>query len=136
MHTLDWIPRGAGVNIARAGRCHGWDAVRMPRLWALRVLAHLGDRSGAVVAEEAGASPRYSWLVAAGSADRWAWPEAYEIQVLGEGCRLTVPGLARDRLVRWAVPPGPDRLLTDAARLRAAVAAALVARVTPGAPRA
>ncbi|MBB5933196.1 hypothetical protein [Streptomyces zagrosensis] len=124
----EWIPPGGGVNWTRVGDL-GWHALTLPTYLGNRVLAHLGDGSGAVIQEDIGRE--MTWLIA---------PHAPAVQHLraddrftlagDDGSFLFVPGMTRDHLVWWRIAPEPDRLLTPAARLADAIATTLQ-RTTP-----
>jgi hypothetical protein len=115
---LDWLPiTNTRVQAVRCG--HVWDAVCVPASCGEVVLRLLGDRSGALI-EDLWARLMY-WLVRPGTAD--AWPDWPEVQLLGEACWLTVPGLLCDGSLHWRIRP--DRVedhLTDPDLLRQAVA--------------
>lgn len=120
---LDWLPVGCDIA-PRAAGAHGWDAVRIPRFWAHRVLDALEERAGAVIND----GHCMYLLVAHGAADGLQFPAAHGIGVLGTGTWVVVPGPDRhdgtpgiDRL-RWRTPPTPGgEYLTDVAALQAAV---------------
>ncbi|WP_039937167.1 hypothetical protein [Streptomyces himastatinicus] len=119
-----WTPPcGHELTVLPAGRW--WDAVRATEPVGERALRLLGADSGAVIQDRYG--PLY-WLVRPGAADGW---DVRDVRVLGlstttasyigvpPGHRTTSPG------THWRIAVGPDRYLTDAARLRGALLAAL-----------
>ncbi|MDJ0345221.1 hypothetical protein QMK19_03835 [Streptomyces sp. H10-C2] len=125
---LDWLPaEPQGHAVVPAG-VHGWDAVRIPRFWANRVLDALGDGAGAVIHD----GHCMYLLVAHGTADDLRVPAAHDIAVLGTSTYVAIPGIGRhagtpgiDRL-RWRTPPTPDGdYLTNAGLLQAAIDNAL-----------
>ncbi|MFF7652838.1 hypothetical protein ACFZCY_23960 [Streptomyces sp. NPDC007983] len=116
-------PSGHELTVLPAGRW--WDAVRAAEPVGERALKLLGADSGAVIQDRYG--PLY-WLVRPGTADGW---EVRHVRVLGLSAStasyLGVPPAQRTTRpgTHWRVPVGPDRYLTDAARLRGALVAAL-----------
>ncbi|MBB5933323.1 hypothetical protein [Streptomyces zagrosensis] len=106
----------------------------MPLHLGNRVLAQLGDTSGAVIQEDI--EPHLTWLIE---------PNAPAVQHLraddrctlagDDGSFLFVPGMTRDHLVWWRITPEPDRLLTDAPRLADAITTTLHHRTPGGAAR-
>lgn len=125
--ALAWLPDACTTATLGAG-VHGWDAVRIPRIWAHRVLDALGNAAGAVIHD----GRSMYLMVAQGAADDLMVPAAHDIAVLGAGTYIAVPGADRtaatpgiDRL-RWRTPPTPDgHYLTDVGALQAAVDQAL-----------
>jgi hypothetical protein len=119
---IDWIPRTAGVRNAHCGAI-GWHAIRMPTIWGIRVLRQLGQRTGAIVEDQH--ARRLIWLITNDAAARWELPAAHDIEILGDGYQILIPGTLRDQLLWWLVPPRPHRLLTDPDALLAAIVTAL-----------
>jgi len=118
-----WIPVGPGFRMTAVGE-HGWDIIGVPRIWGRRVLESLGTDTGAVIEDTLG-GPRLFWFIGCGRAAAWQLPQGQGVEVLGEGCRVAIPGRLSGGQVSWRVLPAPDRLLTDAALLRAALLAVL-----------
>ncbi|MFF5715767.1 hypothetical protein [Streptomyces buecherae] len=116
----DWIPSGGGVRWTRVGEL-GWHAFTLPIHRGDRVLAELGEDSGAVIQMDG--EQQLTWLIE-------PWAEAVRhlreregVTLAGDdGSYLFVPGMARARLCWWRVAPEPGRLLTDAGRLAEAYA--------------
>ncbi|MET7764293.1 hypothetical protein ABZS71_20575 [Streptomyces sp. NPDC005393] len=75
------------------------------------------------------------WLIAPGSAR--CWQRIRQVHVLGAGSpAITYIGVppvtyTRGPRLHWHVPVGPDRYLTDAARLREALVRAAIAELGP-----
>ncbi|MBB5935726.1 hypothetical protein [Streptomyces zagrosensis] len=55
----DWIPPGGGVHWSRVGDL-GWHTLTLSTYLGNRVLAHLGDGTGAVIQEDIGR--QMTWL--------------------------------------------------------------------------
>ncbi|MEU7279163.1 hypothetical protein AB0A69_10350 [Streptomyces sp. NPDC045431] len=124
-----WVPpQGPNVELVAAGRW--WDAVRAPSFVGVRVLARLGGDSGAVIEDGFGAT--FYWLVRPGAADAWELPGSY-VAVQGTATYVAVPPVTRTEGpgLRWAVPLGRTRCLTDPALLHATLAAELDAMIGP-----
>ncbi|GAA4686671.1 hypothetical protein [Streptomyces youssoufiensis] len=116
----DWVPPGGGVRWTRVGEL-GWHALSLPCYLGNRVMAGLGEASGAVIEEDVPA--RLVWLIEPKAPAVQHLGDHEEITVAGDdGSYLFVPGMARARLVWWRILPSPDRLLTDADRLVEAIA--------------
>ncbi|WP_324618135.1 hypothetical protein [Streptomyces sp. RTd22] len=126
-------PRGSDVEMAKVGP--HWDVLRAPADIGEPALELLGDASGAVIADYG----LMYWLIPAGHAQHWRGLP--QVQALGvHGTEVTYVGVppadwrAGPRL-HWRVPVGPERYLTDAARLREALVRAIAAepaeRATP-----
>ncbi|MFF5716125.1 hypothetical protein [Streptomyces buecherae] len=117
---FDWVPPGGGVRWTRIGEL-GWHTLSLPYYLGNRVLAALGDESGAVIEEDV--PERLVWLIEPKAA---AVRHLYGHEVVSlagdDGSYVFVPGMARARMVWWRVPPEPERLLTDAGRLVEAIA--------------
>jgi hypothetical protein len=112
-----WLrPLGPAVRMLPAGEW--WDAVRVPLATGLRILEHLGTRTGAVI--EDGYGGVLYWLVPPGAADTWDVPAAH---ILGPGCHVAVPPRHRTYApgLHWRVPPTRTRHWTDPAALHAAL---------------
>ncbi|WFB09360.1 hypothetical protein LRS74_21675 [Streptomyces sp. LX-29] len=113
-----WPHSGQEIKPHPAGEA--WDAVRVPTLVGELVLERLGADSGAVIDDPFTAV--WYWLVRPGAAADWTLQ-----RVLSKGAFVAVP--PRERTYgpgpHWRVPPGPDRCLTDADRLHAALLAAM-----------
>jgi hypothetical protein len=127
--SLAWIPATAGVRNIYCGEL-GWHAVRMPTIWGNQVLRQLGRTTGAVVEDQL--ARRLYWLIPADAADGWQLPAAHEIEVLGDGCHIIVPGRLRDTLLWWLIPPASGRLLTEPDALFTAITMALGPRAEAG----
>ncbi|MGP3947220.1 hypothetical protein [Streptomyces sp. 7N604] len=95
----------------------------MPTIWGNCVLRQLGQKTGAVVDDQL--SHRLYWLIPVDGAAGWQVPAAHDIEILGDGYQLLVPGTLRDHLLKWLVPPRPYRLLTAPDDLIAAITTAL-----------
>ncbi|MBB5933798.1 hypothetical protein [Streptomyces zagrosensis] len=118
----DWIPSGGGVHWTRVGDL-GWHTLTLTTYLGNRVLAHLGEASGAVIQEDIGR--QMTWLTE---------PHAPALQHLYGDDNITisgddssyvfVPGMTRTDLVWWRVKPTPKRLLTDAGHLAEAITTA------------
>lgn len=106
-----------------------WDAVRVPRRIGESVLATLGDTTGAVIEDPAGAL--LYWLVQPGTAAQWSLPPYCGVRVQGETTHLAVPGPQRTAGPHWRVPPTPSRCLTPADTLGAALDTAVTAAYAP-----
>ncbi|WP_421108246.1 hypothetical protein [Streptomyces sp. NEAU-S77] len=110
-----------------------WDVLRAPGEIGERVLELLGDESGAVIADYG----LMYWLIPAGHAQCWRGMQ--QVQTLGaHGAEVTYVGVPpvdwRDGpRLHWRVPVGPDRYLTDAARLREALVRVVSAEPAEGA---
>ncbi|MBB5936614.1 hypothetical protein [Streptomyces zagrosensis] len=115
----DWMPPGGGVRWTRVGDL-GWHTLTLTTYLGNRVLAHLGEASGAVIQEDIGR--QMTWLTE---------PHAPAVQHLRDDSNVTisgddssyvfVPGMTRTDLVWWRVMPTSERLLTDASRLAGAI---------------
>ncbi|MEU0059424.1 hypothetical protein [Streptomyces sp. NPDC006334] len=81
-------PGSVEVRIVAAGGW--WDAVRVPLDLGADALRHLGDETGAVIAD--GFSGRLYWLIPPGSAAGWELPR---VRVLGRGRHVAIPPLHR-----------------------------------------
>ncbi|WP_208874799.1 hypothetical protein [Streptomyces armeniacus] len=114
------MPTGTDVEMQRAGIL--WDGVKAPAWAGDRVLARLGERSGAVLRDPW--SDTLYWLIRPGAADGWRLPH---VTVLGVACYVAVPPVHRTNGLgpHWAVPPDHDRQLTDPALLHEALAYAV-----------
>ncbi|MFE9060140.1 hypothetical protein [Streptomyces violaceusniger] len=123
-------PRGADVEMVRVGP--HWDVVRAPEALGGRALELLGGGTGAVIADY---NLMY-WLIRPGSAQYWR--RIRQVQTLGTGrvetSYIGVPPIDRTSgpYLHWRVPLGPGRYLTDANRLREALARAAVAELGIG----
>ncbi|MFF5720348.1 hypothetical protein [Streptomyces buecherae] len=113
-----WIPPGEGVNWSSIGQ-HGWHIISLPTWLGNRVLAELGEESGAVIQDDL--VHTMTWLVPLGSAEECALPP--EANTTGDEGKIFVPGMARTRTTYWRVKPDAKRLLTDCVRLLAALEA-------------
>ncbi|MFD8965954.1 DUF6415 family natural product biosynthesis protein [Streptomyces sp. NPDC059568] len=114
-------PAGTAVVLVGAGRY--WDAVRVRTDVGERVIRRLGGNSGAVIQDMYGAA--LYWLVAPGTADKWALPSE-QVVPLGVATFVVVPPAHftdTSRRIRWAVPLTATRYLTDAELLHGALAA-------------
>ncbi|ASR00309.1 hypothetical protein CGL27_24965 [Streptomyces sp. 11-1-2] len=109
-----------------------WDAVRAPEALGGRALELLGGGTGAVIADY----NLMCWLIRPGSAQYWR--RIRQVQTLGTGrvetSYIRVPPIDRTSgpYLHWRVPLGPGRYLTDANRLREALARAAVAELGIG----
>ena len=111
-----WIPAGEKIGTFAAGET--WDAVRVSSSVGERVLQLLGERTGAVVADDRGRV--FYWFVPAGSANSWTAPGSI---ALGVACLVTVPGAYGRGNVHWRVPILGHSLLTEPQLLANALAA-------------
>lgn len=114
-NLAEWLPAGRVVAMRAAGQW--WDAVRVPRHIGENVLTVLGDTSGAVIEDPAGAV--LYWLVPPGAASGWVLPQLCGVQIQGDTAHLAVPGPQRTAGPHWRIPPSPSRCLTPAAPLGA-----------------
>lgn len=107
-------PRGVAVELVPAGVW--WDAVRVPRWIAEHALRTLGESGGAVIEDGYGAW--LYWLIPVGMGKTDGLAHA---QLLGHATWVAVPPAHRTTGpdVTWRFLP--DVLLTDPARLRAAL---------------
>ncbi|MFJ8646337.1 hypothetical protein ACIRNI_09445 [Streptomyces sp. NPDC093546] len=112
-------PQGPDVTLLPAGRW--WDAVRVPSSLGSRVLARLGENSGAVIEDGFGAI--LYWLVWPGAADEWVLLQP-SVSICGATTYVAVPPVTYTEGpgLRWATPLSPTRYLTDPELLRAALA--------------
>ena len=99
-----------------------WDAIRVTEAVALRAMAILGARSGAVIEDPR--SRLFYWFVQVGTAATWDLPET---RGLGTHRHVGVPpdGKVDGPGPRWRITPGDGRLMTDGGPLRAALEDAL-----------
>ncbi|MBC3989318.1 hypothetical protein H8N00_10585 [Streptomyces sp. AC563] len=117
----DWVPPGDNMRWTLVGEL-GWHTLTLPLPLGDRVLAELGDASGAVIREDA--DRRQSWLIEPKAPAVQHLRSHPEITLSGnDGSFIFVPSLARRHLVWWRIPPTRDRLLTDADLLADAIAA-------------
>lgn len=118
-----WTPPRGCVEMVEVGQ--HWDTVRATAAVGERALALLGQSTGAVI----GDYNLLYWLIPAGRAQ--CWRRLDQVQALGadrpETSYLGVPPVDRTAgpWLHWRVPVGPDRYLTDADRLREALARAV-----------
>ncbi len=101
-----------------------WDAVRVPRDIGLDALGRLDGLSGAIIEDTA--HGHLYWLIPPGDATTWELSAGASVTVLADRAEVAVPGVQRTLGPHWRVPPTRGRVLTDAARLRRALA--IVAR--------
>jgi hypothetical protein len=119
-------PNGDDVELVQVGLY--WDAVRAPADIGERALELLGDASGAVIADYG----LMYWLIPSSDARNWRRLQA-GIHALGaqraEVTYVGVPpaGWVDGPRLHWRIPVGPDRYLTDAARLWEALVRVIVA---------
>lgn len=117
-------PNGTATHMCSAGKW--WDAVKVPTALGTRTLEHLAD-SGAIIEDQDG-SVMY-WLIAPDSAGDWEpLPSVTVLGTARHGTRyVAVPPVhkTRGRGLRWLIRYAPDRYLTDAGQLHAALEAAL-----------
>ena len=125
---LPWTPPPAvDVEALPVGRW--WDAVRAETPVGARALTVLGDATGAVIQDTYGT---LYWLIAKGTAHNWP---IRQVRVLTAGTQesnyLGVPPItwadpppADQTRAYWRVPLAPGRYLTNAERLREALATA------------
>lgn len=125
-------PDGTDVVLVEVGP--HWDAVRAPVDVGESALRLLGGATGAVIADY---SLMY-WLIPTGTAQCWRRLRR-NVHVLGtKGAEVTYVGvppaahITGPRL-HWRIPVSPDRYLTDANRLREALARAIAAESAEGA---
>ncbi|WP_217199191.1 hypothetical protein [Streptomyces buecherae] len=123
-----WIPPGEGVNWSSIGQ-HGWHVISLLTWLGNRVLAELGEGGGAVIQDDL--VHTMTWLIPLGSAEGRALPP--EADTTGDEGKIFVPGMARTRTTYWRLKPNAQRLLTDCARLLAALEA-VQNNVRPGRP--
>ncbi|MEU5268465.1 hypothetical protein AB0G77_07970 [Streptomyces hygroscopicus] len=122
-HNLPWNPPPA-VDVEALPVGKWWDAVRAASIVGERALKTLGDETGAVIQDRYGT---LYWLVAVGSATSWHLRQVRVLTELAdERTYLGVPPISWTAGPRshWRVPLGPDRYLTDAWKLREALAEA------------
>ncbi|GAA4663332.1 hypothetical protein [Streptomyces youssoufiensis] len=120
MDSLDWVPSGTGMAWVRCGEL-GWHTLTLPKGLGDRVLADLGEASGAVVQEDE--DHRLTWLTEPKPSALSHLRGHPQVTLSGDdGSFLFIPGVDRRHLVWWRIPPAPDRLLTDADRLADAIA--------------
>ncbi len=115
-------PPSVDVEALPVGRW--WDAVRAASNIGERALKTLGDETGAVIQDMYGT---LYWLVAVGSATSWHTRGVRVLTELAdERTYLGVPPVSwtTGPEAHWRVPLGPNRYLTDAQRLRGALAEA------------
>jgi hypothetical protein len=131
--TASWTPpRGSDVEMVKVGP--HWDALRAPAEIGERALELLGDASGAVIADYG----LMYWLIPSGNAQDWQRLQTGTQALGGHGAEVTYVGVppahwrSGPRL-HWRVPVGPDRYLTDPARLREALVRAIAAEPAEGA---
>ncbi|MEU2208750.1 hypothetical protein AB0B95_35745 [Streptomyces hygroscopicus] len=121
--TLPWKPPPAvDVEALPVGRW--WDAVRAAPMVGERALKTLGDQTGAVIQDMYGT---LYWLIAVGSATSWHLRQVRVLAELAdERTYLGVPPVSwtTGPDSHWRVHLGPDHYLTDAHRLREALAEA------------
>ena len=131
-NALPWMPpNGDDVELVQVGLY--WDAVRASADVGECALKRLADVSGAVIADYG----LMYWLIPAGHAQDWR--RLQQVQALGsQSAEVTYVGvppagwLDGPRL-HWRIPVGPDRYLTDAARLREALVRVIAAEPVEGA---
>ncbi|WP_151478134.1 hypothetical protein [Streptomyces albicerus] len=114
-----WLrPLGPEVRTLPAGEW--WDAVRVPLATGVRILDHLGPRTGAVIEDGFGGSGILYWLIPPGAAETWHLPPA---QILGPGSHVAIPPRHRTCApgLHWRVPPTRTRHWTDPASLHTAL---------------
>ncbi|MDN3056390.1 hypothetical protein PH213_17920 [Streptomyces sp. SRF1] len=122
-HNLPWNPPPA-VDVEALPVGKWWDAVRAASIVGERALKTLGDETGAVIQDRYGT---LYWLVAVGSATSWHLRQVRVLTELAdERTYLGVPPVSwtTGPKSHWRVPLGPGRYLTDAWRLREALAEA------------
>ncbi|MEU9055020.1 MULTISPECIES: hypothetical protein [unclassified Streptomyces] len=122
-----WMqPGSVEVRIVAAGGW--WDAVRVPLDLGTDALRHLGDETGAVIAD--GFSGRLYWLIPPGSAADWQLPH---VRVLGRGWHVAIPPLHRVTRpgLYWQVHPSRGHEWTNTPRLHSALRTALLRRKSP-----
>ena len=120
-----WTPPRGEVEMVKVGPY--WDVLRAPAEIGERALELLGDTSGAVIADYG----LMYWLIPSGHAE-W-WGRMQNIHALGaHAAEVTYVGVppahwTEGPRLHWRIPVGPDRYLTDANRLREALARAIAA---------
>ncbi|MEU2208594.1 hypothetical protein [Streptomyces hygroscopicus] len=121
--ALPWTPPPA-VDVEPLPVGTWWDAVKAPANIGERAFKTLGDETGAVIQDYHGA---LYWLIAVGSTTSWHLRGVRVLTELAdERTYLGVPPVSwtTGPGSHWRVPLGPDHYLTDAHRLRGALAEA------------
>lgn len=98
-----------------------WSAVTAPGDWGAQADALLGDRGGAVIADDVRRT--LTWIVPPGSADDWPDGGTSGVHVHRTGDSVSVPSVTGryDALTYWRRPPSATRVFTAADHLRDAV---------------
>lgn len=119
------LPTGCNPELRDAGV--NWDAVRLPASLGDRVLAELGDSSGAVIRDQ----HVLYFLIRPGGADGWTFPSDAQVRVLGEGSVVVVPpmGCSQESCLCWARPVVNGRVLTRSRVLHCAMQAVIAPAV-------
>ncbi|MEU1902532.1 MULTISPECIES: hypothetical protein [Streptomyces] len=127
---LPWTPPPAvDVEVLPAGKW--WDSVRAAPRVGERALELLGEDTGAVIQDKYGT---LYWLIEVGSAENWCLRQVRVLtEMADESTYLGVPPISRTEGpgAHWRVPLSADRYLTDAFKLREALAAADRAELGP-----
>ncbi|MBB5933198.1 hypothetical protein [Streptomyces zagrosensis] len=115
----DWIPPGGGMRWTSVGEL-GWHTLTLPMYLGNRVLAELGDTSGAVIQEDA--DDRLTWLIEPHAPAVQHLRENHNVTLSGDdGSYVFVPGITRHHIVWWRIEPTSNRLLTEAGKLADAI---------------
>jgi hypothetical protein len=110
-----WLPPDKTLDAVPAGRW--WDAVTIEgnvgHLVAQLLKDAAGTRTGPIICDPLGPTPKLYFLVPTGTADGWNEPCT---EVLGECCYVVLTGsLKADTVgVHWVVPPYGGRLVRPA----------------------
>lgn len=123
-----WKPPEDCCEQQRAGVA--WDAVRAPAYLGDQAMQLLGNQQGAVI--RAPYQNFLYWLVPVDSVETWEQVDP-AVEVFGTACWIDVPPLGRDHGYGpyWLREPHGDRLLTDPALLRKALATVASERFGP-----
>ncbi|MFF7648603.1 hypothetical protein ACFZCY_01830 [Streptomyces sp. NPDC007983] len=130
--ALPWMPpNGDDVELVQVGLY--WDAVRASADIGERALQLLADASGAVIADYG----LMYWLIPSGHAQDWRRLQKGIHALSAQGDEVTYVGVppagwTDGPRLHWRIPVGPDRYLTDAARLREALVRAIAAELAEG----
>lgn len=117
---MNWLPIGSTIEAVPAGVF--WNAVAVPSALGHRLLAQLGEYTGAVI-EDVAAETLY-WLIPPGTGTLWDLPG---IAVLSRNSWVGVPGPDASHRCRWRVSVDDAGPLTEPDALRTALATVLKA---------